>query len=251
EANLITENSFLVEIMLESGHMDSFNRLASIIVHDLRGAVAKLSLSLHNASKYYYDPQFREDLLATISHSVKRIQSLTEKISESPTSLELKPYSINQILTEVVDELRLRESRGIKLKEKYGDISLLMLDAPFIKRVFRNMVINALEAMPQGGTIEISSYLKSPGRIVYVEIRDTGVGMTQNFIDNHLFKPFVTTKEKGLGLALYSAQEIVRLHGGEIEVESRPGHGTMFRIKLPFSSRDLGKAMTRKPLGQY
>ena len=251
EANLITENLCLVEIMLESRHMDSFNRLASIIVHDLRGAVAKLSLSLHNASKYYYDPQFREDLLATISHSVKKIQSLTDKISECPTSLERKPYSINQILTEVVNELRLRESRDVKLKEKYGDIPLLMLDASFIKRVFRNMVVNALEAMPQGGTVEISSYLKSPGRFVYVEIRDTGVGMTQNFIGNHLFKPFTTTKEKGLGLALYSAQEIVRLHGGEIEVESRPGQGTMFRIKLPVCSRGLGEVMKRKQLGQY
>ncbi len=251
EANLITENLCLVEIMLESRHMDSFNRVASIILHDLRGTVAKLSLSLHNARNFYYDSQFREDLLATISHSVKKIQSLTEKISERPSSLERKPYSINQILTEVIDELRLRESGDIKLKEKYGNIPLLMLDAPFMKRVFRNMVVNALEAMPQGGTIEISSYLKRPGRFVYVEIRDTGVGMTQNFIDNHLFKPFVTTKEKGLGLALYSTQEIVRLHGGEIEVESRPGQGTMFRTKLPFFSQNLGKAMIRKRLGQY
>jgi len=77
------------------------------------------------------------------------------------------------------------------------------------------------------------------------------VGMTPDFIGSHLFKPFVSTKEKGLGLALYSAQEIVRLHGGKIEVESRPGQGTMFRIKLPFfSSRDLGKVIRRR-LGQY
>ena len=251
EANLIIENLFLMEIMLESRYMDSFNRLASIVLHDLRGTVAKLSLSVHNARKYYYDPEFRESLLATISNCVKRIQSLTEKISERPSSLEPKPYSINQILIEVVDELGLRKSRDIKLQKKYGNIPLLRLDVLYIKRAFRNMVVNALEAMSQGGTIEISSYLKSPGRLVYIEIRDTGVGMTQNFIDNHLFKPFVTTKEKGLGLALYSAQEIVRLHGGEIEVESRLGQGTMFRIKLPVCSRDFGKAMIRKRLGHY
>jgi len=251
EANLIIENFFLMEIMLESKQMDSFNKLSSIILHDLRGTVAKLSLSLYNARKYYYDPEFRENLLTTISTSVEKIQSLTEKISECPTSLELKPYSINQILTEVIDELELRKLKDIKLKEKYGDIPLLMLDAPSIKRVFRNIVVNALEAMPQGGRVEISSYLKSPGRFVYVEVRDTGVGMTQDFIDNHLFKPFISTKERGLGLALYSAREIVRLHGGEIEVASRPGKGAMFRIKLPLFSRNLGKAMIRKRLGQY
>jgi len=251
EANLIVENSFLVEAMLESRHMDSFNRLAAIILHDLRGTVARLSLSLENAKKYYHEPEFREDLLGTLSDSVKKIQSLTQKISEHPTSLELKPYSIKKILTEVIEELRLRELRGVMVREKYGDIPLLMLDSSSIKRVFRNIMTNALEAMPEGGTIEISSYLKSPGRLVYVEIRDTGVGMAPNFIDSHLFKPFVSTKEKGLGLALYSAQEIVRLHGGTIEVGSRPGQGTTFRIKLPFfSSRDLGKVI-RKRLGQY
>jgi len=250
EANLIVENSFLLEAMLESRYMDSFNRLAAIILHDLRGTVAKLSLSLQNARKYYHKPEFREGLLATLSDSVKKIQSLTEKITEYPTSLELKPYSINKILREVIGELKLRESRGIMVKEEYGDIPLLMLDTPSMKRVFRNMVMNALEAVPQGGAIEINSYLKSAS-LVCIEIRDTGVGMPQSFIDSHLFRPFVSTKEKGLGLALYSAQEIVRLHGGKIEVQSGPGQGTTFRIKLPFfSSQDLGKVV-RKRLGQY
>jgi len=150
-----------------------------------------------------------------------------------------------------VGELKLREHEYIKLKEEYGDVPPLMLDVSSIKRVFRNIVVNALEAMPQGGTIEISSYLKEPGPSVYIQIKDTGAGMSQDFIDNYLFKPFVTTKEKGLGLALYSAQEIVHLHGGEIEVESRPEKGSIFRIKLPFLPQNSGKAKIRKRLGQY
>ena len=250
EANLIIENSLLMETVLESRQMDSLNRLSSLILHDLKGTTAQLSLSLQNARKYYYEPQFREDLLATISSSIEKIQSLAEKISENPL-LELKPCSINQILKEIVGELKLREHEYIKLKEEYGDVPPLMLDVSSIKRVFRNIVVNALEAMPQGGTIEISSYLKEPGPSVYIQIKDTGAGMSQDFIDNYLFKPFVTTKEKGLGLALYSAQEIVHLHGGKIEVESRPEKGSIFRIKLPFLPQNSGKAKIRKRLGQY
>jgi len=251
EANLIIKNSFLMEVMLESRQIDSFNRLVSIILHDLRGTVAYLSLSLQNARKYYYDPQFREDLLAIISATAKSIQFLTEKISKSPTLQEPKPHSINQILKEIVDELRLRESQNITLKEKYGNIPLLVLDGPSIKRVFRNMLVNALEAMSQGGTVEINSYLESSCSCVCVEIRDTGVGMTESFINSHLFRPFISTKEKGLGVALYYAQEIVYLHGGKIGVESKLGKGTKFRVKLPLFSQNLREVMIRKRLGQY
>jgi len=251
EANLIMENSFLLDLMLESRQLDSFNRLASIILHDLRGAISKLSLSLHNARRYYNDPQFKEDFLATISASVKKIQSLTEKIGEHPAQLELKPYSVNQILKEVVEELGLRSIPGISLREKYGDIPLLMLDASSIKRVFRNIMMNALEAMPEGGILEIKSLAKISDSQVYVEIKDSGVGMSQDFIESRLFKPFVSTKEKGLGLALYSAREIVRLHGGEIEVESAPRKGTLFRIKIPLFAQNARKGLVRKRLGQY
>jgi len=251
EVGVIIENSFLMRVMLESKQIDSFNKLSSIMLHDLRGAVANLSLSLHNAKKYYYDPKFREDFLATIFNSVRKIKSLSEKINQCPTSLELKPCSINQILRGIVDELELKKLKNISLNEKYGDIPLLMLDTPSIKRVFRNIIDNALEAMPQGGILEISSYLRSSDSYVYITIKDTGVGMSSDFIQNHLFKPFVTTKKKGLGLALYSAREIVHMHGGEIEVESIPGKGTTFSVKLPLFSQNLGKGVIRKKLGQY
>jgi len=251
EVNLIIENSFLTELIVESQRVDSFNRLTSIILHDLRGTIAKLSLSLHNAQKYYYEPDFKRDFLSTISSSIKKIKSLTDRINERPTSLNLKPHSINQIIREVIDELSLRESDGINLIEKYGDIPLLVLDDYYIKKIIRNLLINACEAMPEGGKIEVSSYIKYNESFAYIEIKDSGTGMSQEFINTHLFKPFVSTKEKGLGLGLYLAKEIVHLHGGEIEVESSPGKGTLFKIKLPLFSQKSEEAVIRKQLGQY
>ena len=251
EAYIIMENFFLTKIILESKQVDSFNKLASIIIHDLRGAITSLSLSLSNAKKHYHEPQFRKDFLSTISASINKIHSLTEKIAGYPTSLELKPCLINDILKEVIDELKLRKLKNITLKEDFKDIPSLMLDASSVKKVFRNIIVNALEAMPRGGTIKMSSSLDNSNYCVLVKVEDTGMGMSQDFIENHLFRPFVTTKKKGLGLALYSAKEIISLHGGDMEVKSRVGQGTSFIIRLPLFSKNSGVAMIRKRLGQY
>jgi len=251
EVYVIMENFLLTKIILESRQVDSFNKLTSIIIHDLRGAIASLSLSLSNAKKHYYEPQFQEDLLSTISNSIDKIQSLTEKIAGYPTSLELKPCSINDILREVIDELKLRELKNITLKQDFKNIRPLMVDASSMKKVFRNIIVNALEAMPQGGTVKMSSNLDSSGHFALIKIEDTGMGMSQEFVERHLFRPFVTTKKKGLGLALYSAREIISLHGGDIEVKSMVGQGTSFIIKLPLFPKNAGVAMIRKRLGQY
>ncbi|GAH88904.1 unnamed protein product, partial [marine sediment metagenome] len=84
-----------------------------------------------------------------------------------------------------------------------------------------------------------------------LEITDTGHGMTKEFIDHNLFKPFRTTKRKGLGLALFSCKEIVSLHGGKIEVKSEPNRGTSFMVKLPILAVDGRLKAIRKLLGEY
>jgi len=251
EVNLITENSLLTKILLESQQLDSFNKLTSVLLHDLRGAITQLSLSLQNAEKNYYNPQFREDFLATISNSIEKMHKLTERIGERPDSLKLVPYQINQILREIVDELKLREDKSIKLRENYKDIPPILIDPHNIKRVFYNIIVNALESMPEGGSLQIRSYRKESDSSVYIDVKDSGVGMTQDFIENHLFKPFNSTKRNGLGLALYSSKEIINLHGGRIFTESHPGKGTKFTIRLPLLTQYTEKVHIRRHLGQY
>jgi len=249
--NLITESSLLTKILLESRQLDSFNKLTSVLLHDLKGAIAQLSLSLQNAEKNYSNPQFREDFLATISDSIKKLHKLTERIGERPDFLKLVPYRISQLLREVVDELGLRRYKGIRLQESYEEISPILVDPQNIKRVFHNIIINALEAMPEGGLLQIRTYRKESGASVCVDVEDSGVGMTRDFVENHLFKPFRSTKQRGLGLALYSSKEIINLHGGKIFVKSYPGKGTKFTIKLPFLNQYKGKRYVRRYLGQY
>jgi len=105
--------------------------------------------------------------------------------------------------------------------------------------------------MPNGGQLTIVTRQINKPLAAAVQITDTGHGMTKEFIDHSLFKPFRTTKRKGMGLGLFSCKEIVSLHGGKIEVKSEPNRRTSFTVKLPILAVDGSITAIRKPLGEY
>jgi signal transduction histidine kinase len=110
---------------------------------------------------------------------------------------------------------------------------LALADAERIERVIENLVINAVEAMGEkGGTLTVEAGEAEPGK-VFLSVSDTGPGMSADFVENRLFRPFSTTKRSGVGLGLYTCREVVRANGGAIEVQSKPGVGTTFRVVLP------------------
>jgi signal transduction histidine kinase len=102
-----------------------------------------------------------------------------------------------------------------------------------IENVVENLIINALEAMgAAGGRLTVEAG-RDAGTLVFFSVADTGAGMNEEFIRLRLFRPFATTKQKGIGLGLFTCREIVEAHGGRLEVESKPGAGTRFRVVLP------------------
>jgi len=251
EVALALENALLMEDLIQSQKLDSFNRLASIIVHDLRGSTTRLSFLLSNMQQNYKDPEFKADLTATIVDTVKKMEDLLAKLTSSPYFLELRFQSVNLLIQRVVEKLDLRKREKIKLIEEYGELPEIMIDKVNMERVFRNLILNALEAMPVEGRLKITTRSQKRPAAAIIKITDTGHGMTREFIDNHLFKPFTTTKPKGLGLALFSCKEIVSLHGGKIEVKSELHKGTTFVVKLPILNTNEKFKIVRKRLGEY
>ncbi len=251
EAALALENASLTENLIESRELDSFNRITSIIIHDLKGSISGLSLLLHNVEKNYDDPEFRADLIATIADTIKKTEDLVARLTSRPHLLELRSESVNLLLQRLVEKLYLRELPEVELIEKYGELPKMMIDPDNMERVFENLILNALEAMSNGGKLAIVTRKTKKPLAAVVEITDTGQGMTKEFINHRLFKPFRTTKRKGLGLALFSCKEIVSLHGGKIEVKSEPNRGTSFVTKLPILAVDGKLKAIRKLLGEY
>jgi PAS domain S-box-containing protein len=149
---------------------------------------------------------------------------------------KMAPGSINQIMTETLELLRPEiENRGQRIIEKLAtNLPEVPCDAAQIKQVFVNLIRNAMQAMNRGGELKIET--GSTSEAAYVGITDTGSGIPEEKL-NQLFQPFFTTKKKGSGLGLMIVQRIIREHAGRIDVESKPGKGTTFRVWLPLHER--------------
>lgn len=251
EVALVLENASLTENLIESRELDSFNRITSVIIHDLKNSISGLSLLLGNAEQNCDDPEFRADSIATIANTVRKIEDLAARLNSRPHILNFKSESINRLIQCMIDELGLRKVEDIELIEEYEKLPKLMIDEKNMERVFKNLIFNALEAMPNGGKLRIASWKEKRPLAAIIEVSDTGHGMTKEFINNGLFKPFRTTKRKGLGLGLFSCQEIISLHKGKIEVKSKPGKGTTFTVKIPIFAIDGRLKAIRKLLGEY
>ena len=169
---------------------------------------------------------------------IERLDYIVKQFLQAirPSPAQFVVCSLNQIIQETIALLRPElENRGLNLKEKLArELSPGFLDAAQIKQVLVNLIRNAMQAMTRGGTLTLSS--GQTDEELWVSVADTGGGIPQDKM-NHIFEPFFTTKRKGSGLGLMIVQRIVRAHGGRIELESRVGQGTTFRIWLPLQER--------------
>ena len=158
--------------------------------------------------------------------------------------IQLQPTDLDALVDEVTRLLR-PEARGagvtLRRKRVGAPMPSLTADPEKLKQVVINLVRNAIEAMPDGGSVELESGLRN-GRAV-VEVRDNGPGLPER-VD--IFQLFVTTKPKGTGLGLSIAQQIVHAHGGEIVASSEPGKGATFTIALPLAPAP-DSAVTERP----
>jgi putative PEP-CTERM system histidine kinase len=236
-------NSRLNEELISSKELESFYKVSSFVVHDLRNAVSSLSMTLDNAEKHIANRSFQKDMLRTIAGSVAAMKRLMSRLSSFDGGLALnrEPVNIDHLVLEVLGESGICASETISVSTDLQAETAAMMDRGHLRRLLQNLVLNAIEAMPSGGELKIRTRLVPPEGsttddtevMLQIEVQDSGVGMTQQFMTERLFKPFASTKEKGLGLGLFQCREIAQAHGGGIDVTSQPGRGTTFRVSIP------------------
>jgi two-component system, sporulation sensor kinase E len=179
-----------------------------------------------------------EKFLSVAKGEITRLDYIITQFLQAirPTQPQLKMASLNDVVLETLELLRPElENRGQTIQEKLArPLPMAPLDAAQMKQVLVNLAKNAMHAMSKGGvlTVQTGAVLDE----VWVSISDTGRGIPTEQL-NRIFEPFFTTKKKGSGLGLMIVQRIVRGHGGRIEVDSRVGRGTTFRISLPMRER--------------
>ena len=233
-------NAKLSEELITSRQMEHFSKFSSFLIHDLKNCVSMLSMVVQNASGDFNDPDFQKATLTTISGTINRMNNLMRKFSTLPKQLELnkKRGNLNSFVEKVFNEA---VSPGIDEIEKvkhFNPIPEMAFDFEYMRKVFVNLFINAMEAMPRRGRLTLSTGIEKGGgafseSYARVSVTDTGEGMSERFIRTRLFKPFESTKRKGIGLGLYQCKTIVESHGGQLLAESEEGKGTTFIVELP------------------
>ena len=179
-----------------------------------------------------------EEYLAVAKGEIHRLDYIITQFLQAirPVPPQLQPASLNEVVEKTLELLRPElDNRGLTVKKKLAPrLPLSPIDAMQIQQVLVNLIKNAMQAMTRNGTLTLQTGEGSDG--VWVRVADNGGGIPQEQL-NQIFEPFYTTKKKGTGLGLMIVQRIVRTHGGRIELESRPGRGTSFRIWLPLHER--------------
>ena len=229
-------NIQLAERLMQAKELEAFQTMSAFFVHDLKNTASTLSLMLKNLPVHFDNPAFREDSLRAVSKTVAHINGLINRLSLLRQNLAIKPHGTD--LNELVENALkpFEETAEVTVEKALAPLPKLWLDAEQIRNVITNLLLNAREALAQGGTIRVATSREDPWAVLAVT--DNGCGMSPEFVSRSLFRPFQTTKKHGIGVGMFQCKMIVEAHQGKIGVESEPGRGTTFRVKLPLQHED-------------
>jgi signal transduction histidine kinase len=227
--------------LVQQERIAALGRAAAQVAHEVKNPLAGLLLySLHLKSKLGESANSEAVLVDKIVDTINHLTDRVEQILGFARPLTLTPSSgnLNQIVHTVVELLQPQiTANKIDVRLSFSEnISPGLIDESSMRGALMNLILNAIEAMPNGGRLTITSHQLDD--LLRLEIVDTGPGITEEEVKN-IFEAFYTTKQQGLGLGMPYAKKIIEQHGGAIAVASRPGEGTTLSIALPAERKDV------------
>ena len=218
------------EALLEARKFESFNKMAAFVVHDLKNLVAQLSLLSKNAERHRHNPRFQDDMFDTVKHVEERMHRLLQQLGTGSRGEEhLRPVRLAKLVERLVAAKSVDGAR-ITVQAADPEVATLGYENRF-ERVVGHLVQNALDATRDSGEVRIR--VSAEGGDAVIEVVDSGCGMSEAFVRERLFRPFQTTKGNGMGIGAYEVAQYAQDMGGRIEVDSQPGAGTRFKLRLP------------------
>ena len=226
----IKEESVLSERLAFTG------RIAASIAHEIRNPLTNVSMSVKQLKEAFSEGSPWARHIEIIIRNTERINFLITELLNCarPPKLNIQPHDINGILESTLDSIKAKiTSLQVEIRKDYcSGFPVISVDREQITRAFSNLMINALDAMPEGGVMTIAT--GTEGHYFVVKIEDTGTGIGEEDIIR-IFDPFFSTKASGIGLGLSMTYGTIVSHGGTISVESQQETGTLFTISLPMN----------------
>jgi putative PEP-CTERM system histidine kinase len=219
-----------VEALAEARQFEGFHRLSAFVLHDIKNLIAQQSLLVGTAARHKHKPEFIDDAIEIMEHSVAKMQRLMQMLRTGVSNGRSVRANLVTVVRDAVENCA--AGRPVPRYECDVDEIWLTLDRDRMTSVIENLIQNAQDATPEDGAVTVS-LARNDDRLV-VMISDNGCGMDAAFVRERLFRPFDTTKgDTGMGIGAYECREFVHSLNGELQIESEPGKGTSVRIVLP------------------
>ncbi|HEU4343056.1 MAG TPA: ATP-binding protein [Candidatus Binatia bacterium] len=222
--------------------LSSLGLLTAGLAHEIRNPLVAIRTFTQLLPERYNDAEFREGFQGLALKEVDRICGLINDLLSfaRPSRPNVAHENMNDIVEGITRILETEaKEKGVEIVRNFGaNLPKVWIDREQMKQVFMNLILNAIQAMKEGGSIFISTRLNTTheigkaARFLQIEIRDTGVGIPEENLD-HIFDPFFTSKDEGSGLGLSISHQIVQEHGGYVTVQSKVGKGTSFFVNIP------------------
>jgi len=230
--------------LLHSEKLAAVGKLAATVAHEINNPltgvytyIRLMERKIGQGMPVAADIEKYKVYLDTMRREVERTTAIVQNLLDftRPKEPVRKPIDLSKVIEESIillqNKLRLN---NVEVVNGMGRLPDILADPAHMKQVFINLMVNACEAMEEGGILTIGSEIREEDNTVTVTVRDTGVGIEKEALE-HIFDPFFSTKEKGTGLGLSVVSGIVTRHGGRVDIDSVPGQGTGIRITLPIS----------------
>ncbi len=225
--------------MMQAEALAKMGEMAAGLAHEIKNPISGIVFALNSIIRDIPSDDKRREIFEEIIKQANRVEQNLEALLSfaKQTQFERKPTDINSIIQRILLFIRQQpDMESIEvISELHRELPDVLVDAKQIEQVLLNLIINAVQAMPDGGTLKIATEYVQTAEKVRITIQDSGIGIPEE-IQDRVFQPFFTTKEKGTGLGLTLCREIILKHSGNLTFESIPGKGTTFIMELPIGS---------------
>jgi signal transduction histidine kinase len=229
--------------MRRTEQMVVVGELAAGLAHEIKNPMAGIKVAMSVLSEEAYISPEDKAVLQKVVAEITQLDGLMKNFLNfaKPRKPRLEPVNVNQVLNTTLTFHLKHQAIGaggsgkIEIVKEFGELPPTLADPTQLQQVFLNLFLNALHAMPRGGELGVRTFLEEDGKMIRIEVSDTGSGIREDLIGK-VFQPFFTTKPKGTGLGLAISRQMIEQHDGTIAVANRPGGGVLFTLRLPVTA---------------